>query len=137
MTLFSPGKMGLMINRHVSVGRRLSRVTALIAGLLVATLVQVGAGEEPLLRFVQWNDMHVEDPPPAYALANEKMQYLVDSVNAEVTLESKDYTRIEQEVKEAIEALGGNGGLILSAFIFPEVPLEGIKHFIEAWKKHR
>ena len=42
-----------------------------------------------------------------------------------------------KEVREAMDILGGNGGLILSAFIFDEVPHEGIKHFVEAWRKHR
>jgi len=56
-------------------------------------------------------------------------------VNAEVTLESKDYKTIEKGVKDAIELLGGNNGLILSAFIFQEVPLQGTLHMIEAWKK--
>ncbi len=55
-------------------------------------------------------------------------------VNAEVTLESQDYDRIEKEVREAIEFLGGNNGLILSSFIFQEVPLQGTLHMIEAWK---
>jgi hypothetical protein len=56
-------------------------------------------------------------------------------VNAEVTLQSKDYHRIDREVKEAIDALGANGGLILSAFIYNTVPIESILHLIEAWKK--
>ncbi len=34
--------------------------------------------EKPLFRFVQWNDVHVDETqPPGYRLANEKMQYLV------------------------------------------------------------
>jgi len=57
-------------------------------------------------------------------------------VNAEVTLRSIEYLKIEQEVIEAIETLGANGGLILSAFVFPEVPVKGTMHMIEAWKKY-
>ena len=58
-------------------------------------------------------------------------------VNAEVTLAGDDYEKIEQEVKQAINSLGLNNGLILSAFIFPETPLQRILCMIEAWKKHR
>jgi uroporphyrinogen-III decarboxylase len=57
-------------------------------------------------------------------------------VNAEVTLESKDYDKIDQEVKGAVDALAGHGGFILSAFIYPPTPMQGILHMIEAWKKH-
>ena len=56
-------------------------------------------------------------------------------VNAEVTLESQDYGRIECEVKEAVEVLNKSGGLILSSFIFEESPLQGTLNFIKAWKK--
>ena len=36
----------------------------------------------PLFRFVQWNDVHIDETqPPGYRLANEKMKYLVDWVN--------------------------------------------------------
>ena len=38
--------------------------------------------EKPQFRFMQWNDVHVDETqPPGYRLANEKMQYLVDWVN--------------------------------------------------------
>lgn len=58
-------------------------------------------------------------------------------VNAEVSLESKNAKFIDEAVKEAIETLGKNGGLILSSFCFPEVPTESIVLMIEAWKKYR
>ena len=57
-------------------------------------------------------------------------------VNAEVTLQSKDREQIDQAVREAIEALAGNGGLVLSAFLFPEVPQESIGMMIESWRRH-
>jgi hypothetical protein len=39
-------------------------------------------GETPLFRFVQWNDVHIDETqPPAYELANAKMRYLVDWIN--------------------------------------------------------
>lgn len=58
-------------------------------------------------------------------------------VNAEVTLESRDRDQIDEAVKHAIEILGANGGLILSAFLFVEVPQESVMYMIDAWKKHR
>jgi len=56
-------------------------------------------------------------------------------VNGEVVLESCDAAMIEKEVRAAIGALGGNGGLVLSANIFPETPREGVMHMIDAWRK--
>ena len=58
-------------------------------------------------------------------------------INAEVTLESKDADVIDKAVKEAIEVLDVNGGLVLSSFIFQEVPHEGIMLMIEAWNKYK
>ncbi len=38
--------------------------------------------ENPLFRFVQWNDVHIDATQPSgYRLANEKMTYLVDWMN--------------------------------------------------------
>jgi hypothetical protein len=59
-------------------------------------------------------------------------------VNSEVVLSSQDPDQIDQEVRTAVEVLGANGGLILSAFIFPEMlPQASIMYFIEAWEKYR
>ena len=58
-------------------------------------------------------------------------------VNAEVTLESRDRRAIDAAVRQAIEALGGNGGLVLSAFLFPGVPQDSVMMMIEAWRQHR
>jgi len=58
-------------------------------------------------------------------------------VNAERTLESADPDRIDKEVAEAIETLGANGGLILSALIFPAISHKAIMLMIESWKKYR
>jgi calcineurin-like phosphoesterase family protein len=39
-------------------------------------------GEKPVFRFLQWNDVHIDETePPGYQLANEKMKYLVDWAN--------------------------------------------------------
>ena len=41
------------------------------------------AAKKPLLRFVQLNDTHVSaTPSTTYALANEKLDYLVNAINA-------------------------------------------------------
>lgn len=41
-------------------------------------------GEKPVFRFLQWNDVHIDETePPDYQLANEKMKYLVDWANQE------------------------------------------------------
>ncbi len=56
-------------------------------------------------------------------------------INAEVTVQSGDYKTIETAVKDAIDALGGNGGLALSTFIFPPLNPEGVRHMIDAWRK--
>ncbi|MFH1614549.1 MAG: uroporphyrinogen decarboxylase family protein [Planctomycetota bacterium] len=57
-------------------------------------------------------------------------------VNAEVTLESCDAEQIDTAVKEAIDCLGTGGGLVLSSFLFPEVPQTAIMQMIESWKKY-
>jgi hypothetical protein len=57
-------------------------------------------------------------------------------VNAERTLQSGDYETIEEEVRRTIEVLGGHGGLILSAFVFPATPMRGVLHMIDAWKRN-
>ncbi len=57
-------------------------------------------------------------------------------VNAEVVLQSQDRARIEEEVRTAVESLGGRGGLILSACIFPQMtPTQSILYMIQAWRK--
>jgi hypothetical protein len=59
------------------------------------------------------------------------------AVDAEVILVSQNREKIESEVREAVESLNPNGGLILSSFLFPEIPQQGIMYMIEAWKKYR
>jgi len=58
-------------------------------------------------------------------------------VNAEVILGRGERKEIDKAVKDAIEILGVNNGLILSAMIFPETPRESIMYMIDSWKKHR
>lgn len=57
-------------------------------------------------------------------------------VNAEVTLQSRDQETIDRAVSEAIEELGGNNGLILGAFLFPEAA-KSLGLLIESWKKQQ
>ena len=48
--------------------------------------------EEPLFRFVQWNDTHIDASTPSdYKLANEKAQYLVESLNAATLFPVPDF----------------------------------------------
>lgn len=56
-------------------------------------------------------------------------------VNETVTLESQDYSRIKQEVCEAIDILGCNHGLILSANVWYTTPIRGVMAMIDAWKE--
>ena len=58
-------------------------------------------------------------------------------VDAEVTLMSQDPDRIEKAVEYAIRALGGKGGLVLSALISHPIPEAGILGMIDVWKKYR
>ena len=80
-----------MTTRYATVERRLFRALVLVVGLLVLSFGHIATGQEPVLRFVQWNDMHVEDPPPGYALANEKVEYLVDAINDETYFPLPDF----------------------------------------------
>ena len=48
--------------------------------------------ENPLFRFVQWNDVHIDETQPSsYRLANEKMKYLVDWANDTKRLPRPDF----------------------------------------------
>ncbi|MEW6751249.1 MAG: uroporphyrinogen decarboxylase family protein [Candidatus Latescibacterota bacterium] len=56
-------------------------------------------------------------------------------VNAEVTVASGSEAQIRAEVREAVEALGGNHGLVLSALLFSDVPTARILALVEAWRE--
>jgi len=75
-----------MSHNHLT-RRRFLHVAGVVAtGLLGPFSRRVDAAtetsEQPLLRFVQWNDVHVSPTPSAYVLANEKLDYLVNCANA-------------------------------------------------------
>lgn len=51
-----------------------------------------GSSTEPLFRFVQWNDVHIDETrPPSYHLANEKMRYLVEWIRQAGRKSSPDF----------------------------------------------
>jgi hypothetical protein len=55
-----------------------------VAALLGSFSGKSIAAEQPLMTFVQWNDVHLDSTTPSdYRLANAKMDYLVRSLNAE------------------------------------------------------
>jgi len=58
-------------------------------------------------------------------------------VNAEVTLLSEDPDRIDAAVKDAIIALGANGGLILGASALRHVGQRSILYMIDSWRKYK
>lgn len=58
-------------------------------------------------------------------------------VNAEVTLLSGDLDQIDVEVKDAIEILASDGGLVLSTLLFPDIPETSVVQMIDSWKKYR
>ena len=57
-------------------------------------------------------------------------------ISPEVTVQSADAVQIDKAVKEAVEVLGANGGLVLSSYLFPALPQEGIMLMIDSWRKH-
>jgi 3',5'-cyclic AMP phosphodiesterase CpdA len=60
--------------------------------LLGAVTSRLEAEEKPQFTFVQWNDTHVEvASPPWFRLANEKVDYLVTSLNTGVPFALPDF----------------------------------------------
>ncbi len=49
------------------------------------------AAARPLLRFVQWNDLHVDSSNTDYRLVNEKADYLVSSLNSGTHFPAPDF----------------------------------------------
>jgi hypothetical protein len=56
-----------------------------------------------------------------------------------ITLASGDPTRVEADVRNALDVLGSTGRFILHPVdaLFPDTPWEGVRALIEAWKKYR
>ena len=63
---------------------------------------------------------------------------LVGGANT-ITLATKDRKMIEEEVRQAVTALGPSGRFILHPIeaLSPDTPWEGIEMLIEAWEKYR
>jgi hypothetical protein len=97
------------------------------ADLLKETNIDVCQGIDPLM-------LHGGDLNSLFTKLGDKKAFW-GGINAEFTLESESYEKIEKEVEEAVETLGSNNGLILSSLIFQEVPLQGTLNLIKAWKK--
>ena len=58
-------------------------------------------------------------------------------VNNEVTLESCNAERIEDEVKRTIDILDAHNGLVLSSMLCAfSTRAAGMQHMIDAWRKH-
>ena len=57
-------------------------------------------------------------------------------VNAEVTLGRGSENDIYQAVRDAVDQLNGNDGLVMSAMIFTSVPQEKIMTFFDAWREY-
>ena len=57
-----------------------------------AKALPVPSNKSPLFRFVQWNDLHVEDyTPNDYELANKKACHLAKSLNAATHCPAPDF----------------------------------------------
>ena len=80
--------------------------------------------------------LHGGDLPELFAKLGDCWSFW-GGVNAEVALHSGDPEVIDKAVRDAIEILGGNGGLILSAMMFHGVSEESILLMIQAWRKYR
>jgi len=87
--------------------------------------------DEPLFRFVQWNDTHADvTEPPAYALANEKVSHLVASLNTATLLPVPDFVILCGDMihGEDLPSLGPDLGLfkdLIAGVKCPVYPVVG------------
>ncbi len=82
------------MRRHTISSSRLWRnaFIGFAVAMVGAVAITVNADEKPLFSFVQWNDMHVQAATPReFRLANEKMDYLVESLNAAANFPTPDF----------------------------------------------
>ena len=115
------------------------------AGKLFSYLLPEGQGayadalkdiDIDVLQGVDPRMLHVGDARSMFETLGDNKAFW-GGVNGEVTLQSQDPDVIEREVRQAIDILGANGGLILSAFLYREVPPQGTLYMIDAWRKYR
>ena len=102
-------------------------------GLLALLLKRIPTD---VLQGVDPRMLHGGDLSSLYAQLGDRKAFW-GGVGTEVTLRSQDPVRIDRAVKEAIEALGASGGLVLSAIFSPFIPSRCISYMIESWKKYR
>jgi hypothetical protein len=68
------------------------QATAAVTATRLLNTAVADTADRPRLRFAQWSDTHVDSHPRSdYRLANAKMKYLVDTVNAELQLSRPDF----------------------------------------------
>lgn len=99
------------------------------SGLLKGMNLDVLQGVDPRM-------LHVGTVESLFAELGDSKSFW-GGVNAEVTLASGDPQEIDEAARQAIEVLGGNHGLILSAFLFTSVPQPAVMAMIDAWRKYR
>lgn len=100
-----------------------------LAPSLSGTGIDVLQGVDPRM-------LHTGDLNDLHAALGERMSFW-GGVDAEVTLKSGSVSAIDAAVERAVAELNGHDGLILSAFLFPGVPQEGIMAMLDAWRQYR
>jgi hypothetical protein len=95
----------------------------------------LGAMDIDVLQGVDPRMLHAGDLHSLFEHCGDSKSFW-GGVDTEVTVESCNPQCIDDAVREAIEALNGNHGLILSAFLWPETAQPGVLHFFDACHKH-
>jgi hypothetical protein len=115
------------------------------AGKLFAYFVSEGQGiyadilrdmESDVLMGIDPRMLHKGDLHDLFATVGSGKSFS-GGIDAEVTLASENPDIIDKAVKYAIEALGRNHGLILSAMIFPQLGEKPVLLMIDSWRKYR
>ena len=115
------------------------------AGSLVAFLLPEGAGiYADILAKMSFDCLYYLDPLMLHAGDLDNLFDAIGDrksfwggVNAEITLLSEDPGHIDAAVKEAIETLAKNGGLILGAGLFSAISNQSVLYMIDSWRKYK
>ena len=115
------------------------------AGVLQGYLLPEGQGAlADILSDMSFDTLMLVDPRMLHAGGLEELYARLGGsksfwggVDTEVTLLSGDPEKIDAAVKTAIETLGKNGGLILSAAILLGLGERNLLYMIESWRKYR
>ena len=102
-------------------------------GVLAPALKEIGFD---ILMGVDPRMLHQGDLPLLFQQLGDSKSFW-GGINAEVTLASEDPLAIDKAVRAAIETLGGNGGLVLGAFLFQQISVKSIMYMVESWRKYR